>query len=52
MSGDKVRIEVSVAERGSRGGKKMAPLYSDCYVVKEVLGAGWTCVLTPENGIG
>ena len=50
--GDKVRIKLSVAERGSRGGKKMAPLYSDCYKVKEVLGAGWTYILTPENGVG
>ena len=50
--GDKVRIKLSVAERGLRGGKKMAPLYSDCYKVKEVLGAGWTYILTPENGIG
>ena len=30
----------------------MTPLYWDCYSVKEVLGAGWTYVLTPENGIG
>ena len=28
----------------------MAPLYSDKYVIKEVLGNGWTYVLTPENG--
>ena len=31
--GDRVRIQLSVAERGKLGGKKVAPLYSDVYVV-------------------
>lgn len=50
--GDKVRIKIGVAERGKLGGKKMAPLYSDVYIVDEVHGEGWTYTLIPENGIG
>ena len=41
-----------MAERGKLGGKKMAPLYSDVYIVEEVHGEGWTYTLVPENGIG
>ena len=48
--GDRVRIQLSTSERGKLGGKKMAPMYSDIYVVKEVLGEGWTYLLTPANG--
>ena len=33
--GDRVRIKLSISERERRGGKKMAPLYSDCYVVND-----------------
>ena len=50
--GDEVRIKLSTAERGKQGGKKMAPLYSDGYVVREVLGQGWTYSLEPLNGHG
>ncbi len=50
--GDEVRIRLSTAERGKLGGKKMAPLYSDAYVVTEVLGQGWTYILEPLNGMG
>ena len=48
--GDRVRIQLSTSERGKLGGKRMAPMYSDIYVVKEVLGEGWTYLLTPANG--
>jgi len=47
-----VRIKLSTSERGKQGGKKMAPLYSDGYAVKEVLGQGWTYMLQPLNGHG
>ena len=50
--GDEVRVKLNVAERGRLGGKKMAPVYSDLYVVEEVLGKGWTYYLVPANGIG
>ena len=50
--GDRVRIKLGVAERGKLGGKKLAPLYSDVYMVKEVKGAGWTYLLVAENGVG
>ena len=50
--GDKVRIKLSVAERGKLGGKKLAPLNSDVYRVQEVHGEGWTYTLSSENGIG
>jgi transposase InsO family protein len=50
--GDEVRIKLSTSERGKQGGKKMAPLYSDGYAVKEVLGQGWTYMLQPLNGHG
>ncbi len=30
----------------------MAPMYSDVYIVKEILGAGWTYNLYPENKHG
>ena len=36
--GDRVRIKLSTSERGKLAGSQMAPLYSDSYVVKEVLG--------------
>ena len=39
--GDRVRIKLSVYERGLQGGKKMAPLYSDVYIVKMVHVEGW-----------
>ena len=29
----------------------MAPVFSDVYIVKEVLGGGWTYLLTPANGV-
>ena len=47
--GDHVRIQLSVAERGKLGGKKVAPVYSDVYVVREVKGDGWTYLLDPIN---
>ena len=47
--GDRVRIQLSTAERGKLGGKKMAPLYSDVYRVKEVKSK-WTYWVEPENG--
>ena len=50
--GDIVRIKLSTAERGKLGGKKMAPIHSDPYVVCKVLGRGWTYILEPANGIG
>jgi transposase InsO family protein len=50
--GDEVRIKLSTSERGKLGGKKMAPLYSDVYIVKKVLGLGWTYVLEPGNKVG
>ena len=49
--GDCVRIKLSTSERGRLGGKKMAPVFSDVYIVKEVLGGGWTYLLTPANGV-
>ena len=52
VAGDIVRVKLSTAERGKLGGSKMAPLYSNSYVVREVLGAGWTYVLESENGVG
>ena len=36
-------------ERGKLGGKKVAPVYSDVYVVREVKGDGWTYLLDPIN---
>ena len=50
--GDRVRIKLSVAERGKLGGKKLAPLYSDAYRVETVLGQGWSYKVVPENGKG
>ena len=47
--GDRVRIQLSTSERGKLGGKKVAPVYSDVYVVREVKGDGWTYLLEPEN---
>ena len=51
--GDCVRIKLSTSERGKLGDKNMAPVFSDVYIVKEVLGGagGWTYLLTPANGV-
>lgn len=49
--GDCVRIKLSTSERGKLGGKKMAPVFSDVYVVKKVLEGGWTYLLTAANGV-
>ena len=52
MVGDRVRIKLNTVERAALGGKKVAPLYSDVYVVVEVFGEGWTYRLKAENGRG
>ena len=51
--GDCVRIKLSTSKRGKLGAKNMAPVFSDVYIVKEVLGGagGWTYLLTPANGV-
>ena len=48
--GDEVRIKLSVSERGRLGGKKIAPLYSDVYIVTGVTRGMWTYNLEPANG--
>ena len=50
--GDLVRIQFGTADRGSRGGQKLAPLFSKTYSVREVLAGGWTYWLTPYKRKG
>ena len=50
--GDLVRLQLSTADRGKQGGKKLAPLLSKLYTVKEVLQGGWTYRLQPYNRKG
>ena len=47
-----MRLQLSTADRGKQGGKKLAPLLSKLYTVKEVLQGGWTYRLQPYNRKG